>query len=522
MKSILSLIIASISAMIYAQCDSIQVNADMVISTDQILSGTYVVDGDFVVQSGVTVFIEPYSSGSCGALKVYADNIVIEGDINGNFAGYNGGTGGSKGLSVTSVTGHAASLTTCNDSGTQGHVNIEGGKAGMNGEGPGGGLAGVDGANGSGSKQYCGNFGDEAGLIGGSGGAGGGSGGTYGGVGGAGENGGAGTNSATVADLDIEDSYAAVAGAGGIGGMQSSSYGSLSGRDIALGSGGAGAGGGARSFYLGSDGFAGGNGGGLVYLMANNVTISGNIMMNGQDGSYGGNGGSGDATEDCCSDGCNGCDERTFSCGSGAGSGSGGGSGGGIFIESLGIADIQGTLSAKGGSGGLSGQKGNGANCIYGGGGFCSSNSISTSDGDLGGEGGAGGGGRIKIYTAECAQPNLSPTIELNGGSGANPGTEGTYAEVCGYASLASNKPALHINAFPNPFNDELVIQLPETVSHSNKAQVCIVNTLGTVLISETFITSSNKLSLSELNSGIYIIQLIHQEKMTSQKIIKQ
>jgi len=523
MKTILSFIAAfALTSSSFAQCDSIQVSSDMIISSDQLMSGTYVINGDFTIQAGVTIFVSPYSSGGCGELKIYANNITISGTINGDYAGFTGGAGGTKGQSVSSITGHAASLTSCSDSGTEGHINIEGGFGGSNGDGPGGGNGGADGTDGSGSKQYCGNFGDEAGLVGGAGGAGGGAGGSYGGIGAAAASGGNGTNIATVSDLDIENSYGAMAGTGGAGGGPSVAYGTLSGRDIQLGSGGAGAGGGARSFYLGSDGFDGGSGGGLVFLKASgDVQIDGLITVNGQSGSFGGNGGSGDATDDCCSDGCNGCDERTYSCGAGPGAGAGGGSGGGIFVECLGTADIQGTLSALGGSGGSSGQIGNGAICDYSGGGFCDENSISTSDSDAAGEGGAGGGGRIKIFTLECTQHIISPIIEITGGTGANAAEDGTYSEVCGYASTEELTSDLVWSIYPNPFNDKVTIQLPETLSYTAPAAVLILDAVGKEVANYSFTSQLNTINLAFLNSGIYFVKVQHNGQLSSRKLSK-
>ena len=507
----------------FAQCDSVTINSDMMISSDQLMSGTYVIQGDFTIPSGVTVFVSPYSSGGCGELKIYANNITINGTINGDYAGFSGGDGGFKGQSVGSITGHAASLTTCSDTGTEGHINIEGGQAGQDGEGPGGGDAGNPGLEGSGSKQYCGSFGDEAGLIGGAGGAGGGAGGSYGGVGAGAANGGNGTNIASYTDINVEDSYGASAGIGGIGGSPSTSYGTTNERDIELGSGGAGAGGGGRSFYLGSDGFDGGNGGGLVFLKANaDLILDGLISVNGQDGSFGGNGGSGDATDDCCSDGCNGCDERTYSCGSGPGAGSGGGSGGGIFIECLGTATIEGTLRAKGGAGGGAGQIGNGATCNYSGGGFCSGNNISTSDSDAAGEGGAGGGGRVKIYLLECAQPAVSPTIEVNGGVGNNSGAEGSYAEVCGYAGVDDLTQTTFLwSVYPNPFNSTMNLQLPNSVSYAEPAYVTLMDAIGQVVSTYTYTESFNTIDLSFVGNGIYVVHVQHGAFNGTRKISK-
>lgn len=477
------------------------------------MSGTYVVEGIFRVESGATIYITPFSSNGCGALKIYAEDIVIEGDIVGDFAGYSGGAGGEKGTAVSSITGHGVSLTSCNDSGSEGHISIEGGIGGDDGFGPGGGNGGGDGLDGNGTKQYCGNVGDEAGVVAGSGGAGGGAGGSYGGTGSAGMNGGSGSAGYTPNGIDVENSYSIVSGNGGLGGSQSMVYGTETGRDIDLGSGGAGAGGGGRSHYFGTNGGDGGAGGGLVFLKAtNSLTITGNISVNGEDGTYGGAGGSGDATADCCSDGCNGCDERTFSCGSGAGSGSGGGSGGGVFIESAGVATISGTIEAKGGAGGFSGQKGFGAECNYDGGPFCGSHGISTSDGSVGGEGGAGGGGRVKIFVADCSQANITATVVVTGAS------EGTFAEVCGFLEtkeLMSEQWMI----FPNPFESQIQIVGSNLIEGLYPAQ--IVSTTGKIVSEFEISKGKTTVDLQYLPSGFYFVYIGSEDNQTVHKIIK-
>jgi hypothetical protein len=504
-----------------AQCDSVQITGDLIVSSDILMSGTYVVSGDFNLQSGVTIYVTPLSSNGCGELKIYAQNISIVGTINGDYAGYVGGLGGIKGLDVSSSTGSSVSLTSCNDEGSQGHISVEGGKAGQNGQGPGFGSAGQNGGNGAGSKQYCGNFGDEAGLVAGSGGAGGGAGGSYGGEGTNAGNGGNGSNTSTNIDLTIESSYAATYGVGGVGGTPGGIYGTATGFDISLGSGGAGAGGGGRSYYLGGDGVRGGNGGGLVFLKAEQtVAISGTITVNGEAGSYGGNGGSGDATTDCCSDGCNGCDERTFSAGSGAGAGSGGGSGGGIYIETLGSATISGTLNASGGIGGYSGQKGIGANCMYTGGGFCSANSITTGDGTTGADGGSAGGGRIKVFVPECAQGVINPTVNVSGGTGSFIGLDGTYESICGYASINEDMSQLNWSVYPNPVTDHFTINM-EYIDFSGQSSVEIINTMGQVIQKFDLTDSISQVPCQELESGIYLIRLTHSNNSSIKKIIK-
>jgi len=497
-----------------AQCDSVYVNNDMTVSSTTTMSGTYNVNGTFTIPAGVTVYVIPHSTNGCGSLKIYADNIVIEGTIDGNYAGYPGGSGGMKGNDVSSVSGHAVSLTSCFDEGTQGQVVVAGGFGGDDGEGPGGGSGGNDGDDGEGTKQYCGNFGDEAGVVGGAGGAGGGAGGSYGGQGSSGSTGGNGAAGYSPNGLDVEDSYTVSAGTGGAGGTVTGTYGTLDDRDIDMGSGGAGAGGGGRSHYLGSDGGNGGAGGGMVFLKATaSLNMSGTITVNGEQGTYGGNGGSGDATDDCCSDGCNGCDERTLSCGSGSGAGSGGGSGGGVFIESEGTANISGTITANGGNNGLPGQKGNGAACDYDGGIICGSHDISTDDGFVGGDGGSGGGGRIKIFVADCAQANITASTEVFGGAGAS---DGTFAEVCGYLSV-DELSDLNWNVYPVPFSSEVTVTTAEYISGS----VLVLDAAGQMVYQTNFNGNSVQLPLTNLQAGIYFVQLSGAQGTFTRKIIK-
>lgn len=502
-----------------AQCDSVIIASSLTVSSTTLMSGTYVVQGNFTLLAGSTIYVTPYSSNGCGELKIYANSIFIEGTINGDYAGYEGGAGGSKGLAITSITGHGASLTSCNDEGTQGHINIEGGIGGANGAGPGGGIGGNDGSDGSGTKQYCGSFGDDGGFVAGSGGAGGGAGASYGGVSGAGETGGAGSSLGTPNGFAIESSYPMTSGTGGTGGSSPVVYGSEFGMEIHMGSGGAGGGGGGRSFYFGTDGTPGGNGGGMVFLKASHIlSVPGTISVNGQWGNYGGNGGSGDYTSDCCSDGCNGADERTYTAGSGAGSGSGGGSGGGIYLETENIATITGTLTAIGGGGGLSGQKGIGTSIDYDGGIICGTQTMVTGDGTVGGSGGSGSGGRIKIFVPECANATVVPSYNVDGGSNGVSAAAGTYAEVCGYAGLNENK-GIAWQMYPNPASDKLTVNLS---SLEPQATITITNELGAVVLSTELYELKTSINIEELRDGIYFVLLSSENNQSIQKLIKQ
>ncbi|MFN7013695.1 MAG: hypothetical protein ACK4ON_05435, partial [Bacteroidia bacterium] len=166
-----------------AQCQDTTISGNLIISNDIILSGKYTISGTFRVMPGVTVYVQPYNFGNCGKLEVIANKIIIEGTINGDFAGYTGGTGGAGGSTVSSVTGDANGLTACSNKDNTGHIIVHGGSAGLAGMGPGAGQAGTNGGNGSGPKQQCLSNNDDAGVIGGAGGAGGGGGASYGGNG---------------------------------------------------------------------------------------------------------------------------------------------------------------------------------------------------------------------------------------------------------------------------------------------------------------------------------------------------
>lgn len=505
-----------------AQCDSIEIPSNYTLGSDLIMSGTYVVNGTFTVPAGITVYVTSFATNGCGELKIYATDIVIDGTIDGNYAGFIGGIGGTRGSVVSSATGHEGSLSSCNDAGTQGNITVQAGIAGANGTGPGMGLAGANGVNGSGSKQYCGNTQDEAGVIGGAGGSGGGSGGSYGGVasnGGAGGNGG---YSTTTDNLPIEGSYPIIGGTGGTGGAISSIYGTATDRDIALGSGGAGSGAGGRSYYLGTDGTAGGAGGGMVFLKAtNSLSITGTITVLGENGGNGGNGGSGDATADCCSDPCNGCDERTFSAGSGAGAGAGGGSGGGIFIEAIGAATISGTLIASGGNGGNGGTAGAGVTCSYSDF-FCGDQSITTATAAAAASGGGGSGGRVKIYVAECSSANINATINVDGGTGFSTSGLGSSEEVCGYAGMSEGELSIGWTVFPNPAKDFVSISIHSGYDFSAEGSIEIFNALGQRVVVENELSPEMSISISDLNPGMYSVRILTDKGTEIKKLIKQ
>jgi surface protein len=69
------------------------------------------------------------------------------------------------------------------------------------------------------------------------------------------------------------------------------------------------------------------------------------------------------------------------------------------------------------------------------------------------------------------------------------------------------------ISVYPNPAKDKLFIQ-----GLSNPSKVSIYNVLGKLMLSER---NSSELDLEELQSGIYIVKIVDQQKETTRKFIK-
>jgi len=532
MKRTVLLLPALFAAMLAsAQCDVVTIPGDLVQTTDIVMSGTYNIGGTFKVPAGVTIYVNPYGNDSCGKLVVNAANIIIEGSINGDFAGYPGGLSGMGATSVTSVTGDEAALTGCHNKDDAGQITLGGGQPGTAGNGSGGGAQGGPGSVGSGPKQQCQNSGDEFGLIGGSGGAGGGGGGSYGGAGGASGNGGDGSAGHSESGISVSTAYSIIPGIGGAGGLGGATYGTTSGNDIDAGSGGAGSGGGGRSFYQGDNGNRGGNGGAAIQLTATDTLIvTGTISANGEDGLAGGKGGNGDETADCCGDACNDCGERTLSAGAGGGAGSGGGSGGGILLQSGYYAQVSGALSAEGGNGGTAGEKGYGANCTYGGNTFCGSNSMSSGDGLWGNEGGAGGGGRIKIFVTDCPQNQINAAHSETGGTSlAGNGNTGTYAVVTSscpnIAGIEDLQNGVSFSIYPNPATDIIRVKVNAYHFGNQQSELVVMDALGRTVYT-AFVNLQENADLSvdvrSYAAGIYTVGFRNANSFSTQIIMKQ
>lgn len=214
-------------------------------------------------------------------------------------------------------------------------------------------------------------------------------------------------------------SGAGYGGSGGAGYYTSGpAYGTESGMDIERGSGGG------CGVYFGSYG-KGGNGGGLVALYTNTITINGIISSNGENGT------------------------------TGAGQhGSGGGSGGGILIGGTSVT-ISGTLRANGGNG-------------------------SNVSGSPRWGGGGGGGGRIKIFygtlntTGSTITANGSPGGSGNGAPSGQAGVNGTIYSVSSLpvptcvSTLKYEGDTVHLSATPKDGIGPYYVEFIKSISGVN------------------------------------------------------
>jgi len=280
------------------------------------IAGTHSNIGTFHVPSHVTIYVYPESMGSSyGYVEIHAQEVIVDGVINGDGAGYRGGDGGVFGYWAWE--NHAA----------------RGGGGGGSGGYPGmradlAGLGGDDGGNGSYANKDCGGLfciGNDDGY--------------YGGGGGGGPAAGAGYATAGCGAPGTGESGWGFAGRpyGGSGGAGQSSGGSIYGAAnsaqwIARGSGGGGAAGSGGAWPHGRYGGKGGAGGAMIILDAKgNYIQRGLISVNGADGNDGGGGVQTGIDEGECCPICFGyCN---YYAPSGSGGGGGGGAAGSVLIS---------------------------------------------------------------------------------------------------------------------------------------------------------------------------------------------
>ncbi|PWG05444.1 choice-of-anchor V domain-containing protein [Polaribacter aquimarinus] len=119
--------------------------------------------------------------------------------------------------------------------------------------------------------------------------------------------------------------------------------------------------------------------------------------------------------------------------------------------------------------------------------------------------------GAIKFYTAMVAA----------NGTGSSGGDQVATTSTDSFAkstlSISAEK-RLDFDMYPNPASDDLNIQLPNI---SSKATVQFYDYVGRLALSKTISTSKEKVNVSTLTSGVYIVKVVSDDKIGSQKFIK-
>ncbi len=111
-----------------------------------------------------------------------------------------------------------------------------------------------------------------------------------------------------------------------------------------------------------------------------------------------------------------------------------------------------------------------------------------------------------------------------SGSAGCNTGSKSDTIKVgaSGIANIENNK--INLTAYPNPANDAANVTFNVDAA---QAQIVIMNTLGQSVMNKTIYPKVNhnyseKISLNDLSSGIYMIQIIAANSTTSIKLIKE
>lgn len=118
--------------------------------------------------------------------------------------------------------------------------------------------------------------------------------------------------------------------------------------------------------------------------------------------------------------------------------------------------------------------------------------------------------GRVTFYTAVNA---------ANGDGNAFGNGDQTVTATSTRPSLSiSEAKRLNFDMYPNPASQELTIQLP---SDSNKATVQFYDYIGRLALTKTITSSNEKIDVNALNSGVYILKVLSNDKIGSQKFIK-
>lgn len=82
-----------------------------------------------------------------------------------------------------------------------------------------------------------------------------------------------------------------------------------------------------------------------------------------------------------------------------------------------------------------------------------------------------------------------------------------------------SDAQRLDFDMFPNPATDRLTIQLP---SNTEKAEVQIYNYIGKLSLSKIISSDNNKIDVNDLSAGVYVLKVVTEDKIGTQKFVKE
>ncbi len=118
--------------------------------------------------------------------------------------------------------------------------------------------------------------------------------------------------------------------------------------------------------------------------------------------------------------------------------------------------------------------------------------------------------GNVTFYTAVNA---------ANGNGSAFDGGDQVVTASTSSPSLSIKKAQrLNFDLYPNPALENVTIQLP---SGSSKATVQFYNYIGKLVLTNNITELNSKINVSSLSKGIYVLKVVSDDKIGSQKFIK-
>ena len=85
---------------------------------------------------------------------------------------------------------------------------------------------------------------------------------------------------------------------------------------------------------------------------------------------------------------------------------------------------------------------------------------------------------------------------------------------------IVSSSNTLNVSIRPNPTQDQLTIEFPQSVATSDLIQVELYNTVGTKILTKT-ISNMSAISLGTLDNGVYVIKVSQDGLIYTQRVVK-